>query len=97
MFDNQQRFNWGYHDGAHTAERGQSRAYTILGATLAGHFDQVYAHGCYAGYDAHKAGNSTDAWKASKIPSGSSLRPHVLMGRDSSGKKIAPWMPGAKV
>jgi hypothetical protein len=101
QFDNRQRFNWGYHDGVAVAKRGQSRAHTCLGTRLDTHFDQVYAAGHFAGYDAHKQGlpveSSVTAWEESKIPSGHSLRPHVLMGRDSSGRKIAPWMPGARV
>ena len=60
------RFNWGYHDGAHDVRRrGQI-------ASMAGHFDKMYAAGYLVGVDDAKrgeyTGDSTRAWLARRRP-----------------------------
>lgn len=94
--DNRTRFNWGYHDGAHNFRMGFHVNRNGICKIDESHFDQVYVAGIRAGWSAARDGESTEssesAWKQSGIPSGSSHRPHRLTGRDSKGRKIAPWM-----
>lgn len=102
-FENRVRFNWGYHDGASHRHAGGSKDRNGVGTKMdRTHFDQVYVAGFQYGYEDSAAGSydhsvhgttlSDGAWERSGLKNGNSLKPHKLMGRDQSGRKIAPWM-----
>ena len=103
QFDNRTRYNWGYHEGAnHHKNGGTSSEKNGFGTKMGpSHHDQVYVHGFHKGFADSQAGKydhdhgtttSDASWKESGLKNGHSLKPHSLMGKDSKGKKKAPWM-----
>jgi hypothetical protein len=69
-FDDRVRFNWGYHDAASDAKRGQARKTVLNGGqdvrTVSREFDEAYYDGYLAGLrhwnDWEYNGDSTAAW-----------------------------------
>lgn len=61
QFDDQVRFNWGFHDGVHAASEGRKPFWTSP------HFDTIFEAGHTAGAGAVAAGlqtaTSADAWQ----------------------------------
>ncbi len=74
-FDNEVRFNWGYHDAALAVRMAWDNAENNFGfchhGPLAGlqtpeevpqkHFDRAYARGWFVGYCTAKQGNNTES------------------------------------